>query len=40
MRLLHSQQGATFTSLSKLFNVSIETASKAVQGEGAYKEVK
>lgn len=39
MRELH-RTGETFTSLARQFNVSIETASKAVQGHGVYKEVK
>lgn len=39
MRRLYRRGRETFTSLSRLFNVSVETASNAVQGLGAYKEV-
>lgn len=38
-RRLHSQ-GWTFTAVGKHFKISIETASQAVQGHGAYKGVK
>lgn len=38
MRALHLK-GETFTSLAKMFQVSVETASQAVQGHLAYKDV-
>lgn len=40
MRRLHTEEGLSYSELSRRFNVSVETASKAVQAEGAYKEVK
>lgn len=38
VRKLH-RLGETFTGLSKIYGVSIETASQAVQGHHAYKDV-
>jgi hypothetical protein len=39
MRRRHSD-GETYSALAREFNVSVETASNAVQGLKAYKEVK
>lgn len=39
MRGKYRSGGHSFTPLSREYGVSVETASKAIQGRGAYKEI-